>query len=48
LTLAGGGNTGAVYLSFTPVPEPSSVLLVSAAAAGIAGWARRRRVRAAG
>jgi hypothetical protein len=44
LTLAGGGTPGAVYMAFTPVPEPSSILLVSAAAAGVAGWMRRRRM----
>lgn len=43
LTLTGGGTSGAVYLSFTPVPEPSSVLMISAAGAGIVSWVRRRR-----
>jgi hypothetical protein len=46
-----GGYTGtisypgnAVVLSgFTPVPEPGSILLSCGAAAGLAGWLRRRR-----
>ena len=45
LTLTGGGTSGAVYLSFTPVPEPSSILMISAAMAGAVGWTRRRRQR---
>jgi hypothetical protein len=34
-----GGN---LLLTFTPVPEPGSVLAVCAGAAGLAGWWRRR------
>lgn len=37
-----GGNPG-VVLNYTPVPEPATVLGVSAAGLGLAGWVRRRR-----
>lgn len=32
-----------LYLTFTPVPEPGTVLGLSAAVLGIGGWVRRRR-----
>jgi hypothetical protein len=35
-----GGND--VVLAFTPVPEPASVLLISALGAGLGGLAYRR------
>src|SRR5205823_1467685 len=38
-----GDSGGAVYLSFTPVPEPGAVLLVAAAGAGLVGVGRRFR-----
>jgi hypothetical protein len=32
-----------LLLNYTPVPEPGSVLVTCAAAAGVVGWRRRRR-----
>jgi hypothetical protein len=43
LSLSGGGDPGAVYLAFTPVPEPSSFLLFGAAAGTGVGLSIRRR-----
>jgi autotransporter-associated beta strand protein len=37
------GGPQMLQLTFTPVPEPAHVLLLCGAAAGIAGWRRRRR-----
>jgi hypothetical protein len=37
------GTGGAVTVSFTPVPEPAHLLALCGAAAGLAGWVRRRR-----
>ncbi|HEY1375715.1 MAG TPA: autotransporter-associated beta strand repeat-containing protein, partial [Gemmataceae bacterium] len=34
---------GVIVVGFSPVPEPMGVLAVCAAAAGVAGWVRRRR-----
>jgi autotransporter-associated beta strand protein len=40
-----GNASGAIFLSFTPVPEPGTVLGVYAAAAGLVGGVRRWRNR---
>jgi fibronectin-binding autotransporter adhesin len=42
-----GGAGGQVYITFTPVPEPATVLGLAAAALGIGGLIRRRVVRRA-
>lgn len=51
LNTGGGSFTlstgmGSVIVSFTPAPEPASILLCCAAAAGVAGYVRRRRTSA--
>ena len=43
--LAQEGNQ--VYLTFTPVPEPSTIALLGVGAVALLGWARRRRKRSA-
>ncbi len=35
-------DSGAVYLNFTPVPEPATVLGLAAGALGLGGYVRRR------
>jgi hypothetical protein len=42
LTLTDGGDPGAVYLAFTHVPEPSTIVLVGAAGLAGLGWRRGR------
>jgi fibronectin-binding autotransporter adhesin len=42
-----GNATGAIFLDFTPVPEPGTVFAVAAAGLGLAGLARRSRRQAA-
>jgi hypothetical protein len=32
-----------VQLTFSPVPEPGTILGIAAAGMGLAGWVRRRR-----
>lgn len=51
---AGGGsfflstNGLSVFVSFTPAPEPASILLCCAAAAGVTGYVRRKRAARSG
>ncbi len=41
LNLAAGGN--AVYVTFTPVPEPATAMAIAFGGVAVAGWYRRRR-----
>src|SRR5205823_1971131 len=50
LTTGGGSFTlsssgGSVFVSFTPAPEPATILLGCAVAAGVTGYVRRQRDR---
>jgi len=38
-----GNGSGAIFLNFTPVPEPTTILAASAGLLGLGAWVRRRR-----